>query len=93
MFTKIPFTWVDEDHLERRGHLLLRGAAAHVEEVRRLAAEVLDDVHRRHRQAGAVHQQPMLPVERHVRQVRFFASSSTGSSSSRSRSSTTSFWR
>ena len=40
--------------LERVLDLLGVGAAADVEEVRRLAARQLDDVHRRHRQAGAV---------------------------------------
>ena len=39
---------------ERVLDLLGVGAAADVEEVRRLAARQLDDVHRRHRQAGAV---------------------------------------
>ena len=37
------------------------GAAADVEEVRRLAARQLDDVHRRHRQAAPLTMQPMVP--------------------------------
>ena len=38
----------------RRGHLVRPRAAADVQEVRRLAAGALDQVHRGHRQAGAV---------------------------------------
>ena len=47
-------------------HPLGRGAAAHVEEVGRRAAGVLDHVHRGHGQAGAVHDAADLAVERHV---------------------------
>ena len=50
--------------LERLGHLLGRGAAAHVEEVGGRAAVELDDVHGRHREAGAVHQAADVAVER-----------------------------
>ena len=46
---------VGQQDLERVPNLLGIGAAAHVEEVGRLAARQLDDVHRRHGQAGAVH--------------------------------------
>ncbi len=67
---------VGEDDLEGRRHLLGGGAAADVEEVRRLAAVVLDDVHRRHRQAGAVHHAADVAVERDVGEVDFAASTS-----------------
>ena len=60
---------VRQDDLERRGHPLLGGAAAHIEEVRRRRAIQLDDVHRRHRQSGAVHQAADVAVQRHVIQV------------------------
>ena len=49
-----PHVRVVEDDPERRGHAIGLGAAADVEEVRRLAAGELDEVHRGHRQAGAV---------------------------------------
>ncbi len=42
---------VREDEAHRRGHLVGPGAAADVEEVGRLAAGPLDEVHRRHREA------------------------------------------
>ena len=45
---------VEQDDLEALRHGLRRGAAADVEEVGRRAAFQLDQVHRRHRQAGAV---------------------------------------
>ena len=60
---------VGGDDLERRGHLLGGGAAADVEEVRRLAAVVLDDVHGRHRQAGAVDHAADVAVELDVGEV------------------------
>ena len=45
----------------------LRGAAADVEEVRgRCRRRVLDDVHRRHREAGAVDEAADVAVERDV---------------------------
>ena len=43
--------------------LFLARAAAHVEEVCRAAAEMLDDVHRGHRQAGAVDEAGDVAVE------------------------------
>ncbi len=59
-----------EDHLEGLGDLLLVGAAADVEEVRGgdavALAEVLDDVHRGHREPRAVDQAADVAVERHV---------------------------
>ena len=54
---------VGEQDAERVRDLLLRGAAADVEEVRRLAAVELDDVHGRHRQAGAVDHAADVAVE------------------------------
>jgi hypothetical protein len=59
---------IAEDDLERGDHLVLRGAAADVEEVGRVAAEVLDDVHRAHREAGAVDEAGDVAVERDVAQ-------------------------
>jgi hypothetical protein len=49
---------------ERVLDLLGVGAAAHVEEVRRLAARQLDDVHGGHRQPAPFTMQPMLPSRR-----------------------------
>ena len=70
MLTRMPFdVRVGQDDLERLGDLLLGGAAADVEEVGRLAAVELDDVHRRHRQAGAVDQAADVAVELDVAQV------------------------
>ncbi len=46
-------------------------AAAHIQEVRRHAAGVLDDVHGRHRQAGAIHHAADVAVELDVVQVVF----------------------
>ena len=62
---------VGGDDLERRGHLLGGGAAADIEEVRRRHAVELDDVHRGHREAGAVHHAADLAVERDVVEVVF----------------------
>ena len=60
---------VGGDDLERRRHLLLGGAAADVEEVGRALAVELDDVHRRHREAGAVDHAADRAVERDVVEV------------------------
>ena len=55
MLTRIARTLVvGEDQAHRRGDLVVLGAAADVEEVGRLAAGALDEVHGRHRQPGAV---------------------------------------
>ena len=54
---------VGEQDAEGLGDLLGVGAAADVEEVGRLAAVQLDEVHRAHRQAGAVHQAADVAVE------------------------------
>src|SRR6185503_1039875 len=71
---------VDEDSLHAgiRGEdpegvldLLGRGAAADVEEVGRLAARELDDVHGGHGQAGAVHHAPDVAVQLDVVEVVF----------------------
>src|SRR3954453_1312652 len=60
---------IAEDDLERRRHLFLRGAAAYVEKVRGLATLELDDVHRCHRQAGAIHHAADRSVELDVAEV------------------------
>ena len=57
------------DDLEGRRHLLLGGAAADIEEVRRLGAIELDDVHRRHGKAGAVDHAADIAVERDIGEV------------------------
>jgi hypothetical protein len=57
------------DDLEGRGDLLLRGAAAHIEEVRGLLAVELDDVEGRHGEAGAVHHAADGAIERDVGEV------------------------
>src|SRR5689334_934885 len=54
---------VAEDDLERGRDLLLARAAADVEEVGRAGAEVLDDIHRGHGEAGAVDQAGDAAVE------------------------------
>ena len=59
------------DDLERGRHLLLGGAAADVEEVRRRLAVELDDVHGRHGEAGAVDHAADGAVERHVVEIVF----------------------
>src|SRR5690606_16501078 len=60
---------VRQDQLERLGHALLVGAAAHVQEVGRFAALELDHVHRRHRKPGAVDHAADVAVHGHVVQV------------------------
>ena len=60
---------VGGDDLERRRHLVLRGAAADVEEVGGAFAVELDDVHRRHGEAGAVDHAADRAVERDVVEV------------------------
>ena len=59
------------DDLECGRHLLLGGAAADVEEIRRRLAVELDDVHRRHREPGAVDHAADGAVERDVVEVVF----------------------
>ena len=60
---------VEVDHLERRGHHVGVGAAADVEEVGGAAADLVDDVERAHRQAGAVGDDADGAVEADVLQV------------------------
>src|SRR5207247_401378 len=50
-------------------HLLGRRAATDVEEVRRTAARKLDDVHRAHRQTGAIHHASDIALELDVVQA------------------------
>ena len=57
------------DDLERRGHHVGVGAAADVEEVGGRAADLVDDVERAHRQAGAVGDDADRAVEADVLQV------------------------
>ena len=60
---------VGEDEAHRRGDLVGLGAAADVEEVGRLAAGALDQVHRGHGQAGAVDHAADRAVELDERQA------------------------
>ncbi len=60
---------VREQDAKRRGDFLGARAAADVEEVGRLGAVNLDDVHRRHREARAVHHASDVAVEMHVAEV------------------------
>ena len=64
MLTRTAFTFGSESRM-RKAFVTCScvGAAADVEEVGRLAAVELDDVHRRHRQAGAVDQAADVAVE------------------------------
>ena len=57
---------VRENQFERRRDALLGRAAAHVQEIRRLAAVQLDQVHGRHGKAGAIHHAGNIAVERHI---------------------------
>src|SRR5207253_1430282 len=59
------------EDLERVANLFLVGAAAHIEEIRGLAAGQLDDVHRRHGQPGAVYHAADRAIEADVVQVVF----------------------
>ena len=72
MLTRMPSTFgSDRMILNASVTFSLRRAAADVEEVGRLAAVELDDVHRRHREAGAVDHAADVAVERDVVQVVF----------------------
>ena len=95
MLTRMAFTFgSDSDDLEGRRHLLLGGAAADVEEVGGLAAVELDDVHRRHGQAGAVDHAADVAVELDVVEVVLrWPRSPSGPPRSSSRSATMSGWR
>ena len=61
---------VGQDQAHRLRDLVGPRAAADVEEVRRLAAGALDEVHRRHRETGAVDHAADRPVELDERQAR-----------------------
>ena len=70
MLMKIDLTVrVVVDDLERAGHDVGVGAAADVEEVGRLAADLVDDVDGAHGQAGAVGDDADGAVEAHVLQA------------------------
>src|SRR5439155_2041249 len=62
---------VTQNDFERGGDLLLGRAAADVEEIRRLAALQLDDVHRRHGETGAVDHAADIAVQFDVGEVVF----------------------
>ena len=62
---------VGNQNFKGLGDLLLGGAAADIEEVRRLAPVVLDDVHRGHGQAGTIHEAGDISIEPDVAQIRF----------------------
>ena len=71
MLNRIAFTFGSAVMmLERVDDLLRIRRAADVEEVRRLAAVVLHEIHRRHREAGAVHDAADVAVELDEREVR-----------------------
>ena len=57
---------VGENDLESFGDLLLGGAAADIEEIRRLAASELDDVHGRHGKTRAIDHAADGAVELHI---------------------------
>ena len=59
------------DDLEGFRHPVLGGAAADIEEIRRLGAIELDNVHRRHGKTGAIHHAADGAVERDIVQVMF----------------------
>src|SRR5438874_6699313 len=61
--------FVRHEDLEGVADLLGIRAAADVQEVRRLPSRQLDDVHRRHRQAGAVHHAADVAVEMDVIEI------------------------
>src|SRR3546814_20857455 len=60
-----------QDDLERRGDLFLVGAAADVQEIGREGAVQLDDVHRRHREPGAIDHAADVAVELDIGKVIF----------------------
>jgi hypothetical protein len=94
MLTRIAFRLrVGGDDLEGLGHLLGGRAAADVEEVGGLRAIQLDDVHRRHGEAGAVDHAADLAVERDVVEVELRGLELLGVLSLSSRRARMSFWR
>ena len=76
---------IGQDQAHRRRHLVGPRPAADVEEVGGLAAGPLDEVHRRHRQPGAVDHAADRAVELDEVDALLAGLPSTGSSSSRSR--------
>jgi len=60
---------IGENDLERRRHLLLGCAAADIEEVCGRCTVELDDVHRGHREPGAIHHAADRAVQGHVVEV------------------------
>ena len=61
-----PDILITEDDFECLGYLLFSGASTDVEEVGRVSAKVLDDVHGGHGQAGAVYHTGDIPIESDV---------------------------
>ena len=79
MLTSTPFTSLSrEDDAEGFGHLFDVGAAADVEEIGRLAAVQFDEVHRAHRQPGAVDQAADVAVQPDVAQPGLAGRTSVG---------------
>ena len=62
---------IGKNELERRRHSFGGRATAHVEEVRRIAAVQLDEIHGRHGEARAVHHAGDVAIERDVVEVVF----------------------
>ena len=60
---------ISVEDLKRVGHLLRRGAATNIKEIGGGASVQLDDIHRRHRQASAVHHAADVAVEANVVEV------------------------
>ena len=60
---------VRQNNFKGFNHALLGRAAAHIQKVGRLAAVQLDDVHRRHGQARAIHHAADIALQRHIVQV------------------------
>src|SRR5437016_13846092 len=58
--------FVRDQNLESFRHLLLCGAAADIEEVRRIAAIKFDDVHRCHGESGAVNETGDISIQADV---------------------------
>ena len=52
-----------KDDLKSGRDLFLAGATPDIEKISRLAAKMLDDVHRRHRQASAIDQAGDIALE------------------------------
>ena len=61
--------WVREDDLKGLGHALAGGTAADIEKIGRLAAVQLDEIHRRHGEAGAIDHAADIAVELYVVEI------------------------